>query len=121
MFRLVSKDDWQVDHVELGKTCDLMAIVPATANVIGKIAGGIADDMLTVTVLSLRPKTPVYICPAMNSRMWQNKIVRENVNKLKKHGFKFIGPAAGKLACGDTGEGRLENIEIIFKSLLRSR
>lgn len=112
MFKLLSKEEWRVEHVELAKKCDLLVIAPATANVIGKLAGGLADDPLTTTALCV--KAPVLLCPAMNTAMWSNEIVKDNVNKLKKFGFKFIGPGTGKLACGDTGAGRLEDIEKIL-------
>ncbi|OGF47477.1 MAG: hypothetical protein A2452_03075 [Candidatus Firestonebacteria bacterium RIFOXYC2_FULL_39_67] len=115
MFKLLGKEEWQVEHVELAKKCDLLVIAPATANVIGKLAGGLADDPLTTTALCV--KVPVLICPAMNTAMWGNKIVKDNVNKLKKFGFQFIGPGTGKLACGDTGAGRLEDIEKILAEI----
>ncbi|OGF47207.1 MAG: hypothetical protein A2231_04825 [Candidatus Firestonebacteria bacterium RIFOXYA2_FULL_40_8] len=115
MFKLIKKEEWSVEHVELGKKCDLMVIAPATANVIGKLAGGLADDPLTTTALCA--KAPVLICPAMNTAMWNNAIVKDNVNKLKKFGFKFIGPDAGKLACGETGSGRLSDIEKILMEI----
>ena len=112
MFKLLGREEWQVEHVELAKKCDLLVIAPATANVIGKLAGGLADDPLTTTALCV--KAPVLLCPAMNTAMWSNEIVKDNVNKLKKFGFKFVGPGTGKLACGDTGAGRLEDVEKIF-------
>ncbi|MFH1075044.1 MAG: flavoprotein [Candidatus Firestonebacteria bacterium] len=112
MFKLINKGEWSVEHVELAKKCDFLVIAPATANVIGKLAGGIADDPLTTTALCV--KAPVLICPAMNTAMWSNAIVKANVNKLRKFGFKFFGPGSGKLACGDTGAGRLEEIEKIL-------
>lgn len=115
MFKLVSKEEWSVEHVELGKKCDLLVIAPATANVIGKLANGIADDPLTTTALCV--KAPVLLCPAMNTAMWSNPIVKDNVNKLKKFGFRFAGPGTGKLACGDTGEGRLEELEKILREI----
>ncbi|MCX5776693.1 MAG: bifunctional phosphopantothenoylcysteine decarboxylase/phosphopantothenate--cysteine ligase CoaBC [Candidatus Firestonebacteria bacterium] len=113
MFRLINEEEWQVEHVELGKKCDLMVIAPATANILGKLAAGMADDPLTTTALCVR--APVLICPAMNTAMWNNGLVKDNVDKLKKFGYKFIGPGAGKLACGDTGKGRLEDIEKILE------
>lgn len=121
MWKLLAKEDYTVDHVDLAKKCDLMIIAPATANVIGKLASGIADDMLTTVVLGVHTRVPVYICPAMNTDMWNNRIVRDNVNKLRKLGFKFIGPASGKLACGDTGTGRLETIEKIFLRVTKGK
>ena len=117
MFKTVSGGEWQIDHIALADKSDLMIIIPATANVIGKIAGGIADDLLTTTVLAV--KTPVLIAPAMNCNMWTNKIVSDNVKKLKAFGYKFIGPASGKLACGKEGIGRLEETKKIMDEIQR--
>src|SRR3989339_771371 len=109
MFKLLGKEEWQGGHVELAKKCDLLVIAPATANVIGKLAGGPADDPLTAP--ALWRKVPVLNWPAMNTAMWGNKIVKDNVNKLKKFGFQFIGPGTGKLAFGENGGGRGGGIE----------
>jgi len=95
---------WEIEHISLAKKADLMVIVPATANVIGKIASGIADDMLTTTVMASR--SPVMIAPAMNTGMYRNPIVQENIRKLKALGYPFIEPVCGMLACGDEGEGK---------------
>ncbi len=121
MWKLLTKEEAVVEHVDLAKNCDLMIIAPATANVIGKLASGIADDLLTTVVLGAHTAAPVYICPAMNTNMWENAIVQDNVKKLKKFGFKFIGPASGKLACGDSGIGRLEKIEEIFLQVMKEK
>ncbi len=103
MFDPVEK--WDTKHVSLAKAADLFVIVPATANIIGKIANGIADDMLSTTVMAT--KSPVLIFPAMNTVMYENSIVQENIQKLKKHGYHLFGTASGELACGDIGTGKL--------------
>ncbi|MCD6318785.1 bifunctional phosphopantothenoylcysteine decarboxylase/phosphopantothenate--cysteine ligase CoaBC [Candidatus Aerophobetes bacterium] len=95
----------EIKHISLSSLADLFLIAPATANVIGKIACGIADDILTTTVLACQ--SPVLIAPAMNHRMWINPILQQNVKKLKSLGFKFVGPMKGKLASGEVGEGRM--------------
>lgn len=105
----------KVDHIELADKSDVMVIAPATANVIGKLAYGIADDLLTTTVLAMT--APIIICPSMNVNMWNNPIVQENLTKLKSVGHQIIEPTAGMLACGYEGVGRLENVEIINKEI----
>lgn len=107
--------DWQIDHVSLADDADCLLIAPATANVISKIACGIADDLLTCTVLATR--APVVIAPAMNDGMYGNKILQENIAKLMKHGVKFIDPIDGKLACGRKGKGHLAGVEEIVKAV----
>ncbi|WP_053956939.1 bifunctional phosphopantothenoylcysteine decarboxylase/phosphopantothenate--cysteine ligase CoaBC [Inediibacterium massiliense] len=104
---------WEVEHISLAKKADLFVIVPATANAIGKIANGIADDMLTTTVMAT--KAPVLLAPAMNTNMYENPIVQENIKKLKDFGYYFIEPAKGRLACGDVGRGKLPEPEEIVK------
>lgn len=106
---------WEIEHISLAKKADLMVIVPATANVIGKIASGIADDMLTTTVMASR--SPVMFAPAMNTGMYRNPIVQENIRKLKALGYPFIEPVCGMLACGDEGEGKLADVDTIVKSI----
>lgn len=110
---------WDVEHIALAKRADIMLIAPATANVIGKIAHGIADDMLTTTVMAA--KCPVIIAPAMNTAMYENEIVQENIAYLKSKGYLFIEPVSGMLACGDVGSGKLaspdEIVEFIEKTL----
>ena len=96
---------WDVEHIALAKKADVVLIAPATANVIGKIANGIADDMLTTTVMAA--KCPIIIAPAMNTNMYENEIVQENIAYLKSKGYLFIEPATGMLACGDVGSGKL--------------
>ena len=104
--------EFQVEHVSLAKQADLMMIAPASANVIGKMAHGIADDMLTTTVLAC--KAPIYVSPAMNTNMYENPIVQDNLRILGKYGMKVIDPASGYLACGDTGAGKMPEPETLF-------
>lgn len=99
---------WEVEHIELAKRADAFLIVPATANFIGKLAAGIADDMLTTTVMATR--APVIIAPAMNTNMYTNRIVQANIGALQDLGYKFIEPASGRLACGDIGAGKLADV-----------
>ncbi|WP_423893042.1 bifunctional phosphopantothenoylcysteine decarboxylase/phosphopantothenate--cysteine ligase CoaBC [Filifactor alocis] len=107
--------DWNVEHIELAKKADVFVIVPATANIIGKIANGIADDMLTTTIMATEAKK--VIVPAMNTKMYHNPFVQENILKLKKHGYYFIEPVSGLLACGDTGKGKMEDSTVIVEEL----
>lgn len=110
---------WEVEHISLAKKADLMLIAPATANVIGKIANGIADDMLTTTVMAAR--CPVVIAPAMNTAMYENAIVQENISYLKEKGYIFLEPECGMLACGDVGNGKLpspDQITAFVESIL---
>ena len=107
--------DWNVEHIELAKKADVFVIVPATANIIGKIANGIADDMLTTTIMATEAKK--VIVPAMNTKMYNNPFVQENILKLKKHGYYFIEPVSGLLACGDTGKGKMEDSTVIVEEL----
>lgn len=102
---------WEVEHIELAKRADAFLIVPATANFIGKLAAGIADDMLTTTVMATR--APVIIAPAMNTNMYTNRIVQVNIGALQDLGYKFIEPASGRLACGDIGAGKLADVDDI--------
>jgi len=101
----------KVEHIELADKTDVMVIAPATANIIGKLAHGIADDFLTTTALAVT--SPIIICPSMNVNMWNNPIVQENLAKLKSIGYQVIEPTTGMLACGYEGVGRLEDIQII--------
>ncbi|MCT8976883.1 bifunctional phosphopantothenoylcysteine decarboxylase/phosphopantothenate--cysteine ligase CoaBC [Clostridium sp. CX1] len=102
---------WEIQHISLAKKADLVLIVPATANIIGKVANGIADDLLSTTIMAT--KAPVIFAPAMNTNMYSNAIVQENIHKLVKFGYNFINPASGRLACGDEGEGKLADTESI--------
>lgn len=110
---------YEVKHISLAKKADMAIIAPATANIIGKIANGIADDMLSTTIMAC--KCPVYISPAMNTAMYENPIVQSNIKKLMDVGYKFIAPAEGLLACGDEGKGKMpepeEITEYIYKEL----
>lgn len=106
---------WEIQHISLAKEADVFAVVPATANFIGKMANGIADDMLTTTVMAT--KAPVLIAPAMNTNMFENPIVRSNIGKLREYGASFVMPESGRLACGDTGKGKLANVEAIFEEI----
>ena len=108
---------WEIQHISLAKKADLMLIVPATANIIGKVANGIADDMLSTTIMAT--KAPVVFCPAMNTNMYENPIVQRNISLLKELGYQFIEPASGRLACGDEGKGKLQDTEIIAEETLR--
>ncbi|MCT4688174.1 bifunctional phosphopantothenoylcysteine decarboxylase/phosphopantothenate--cysteine ligase CoaBC [Vallitalea sp.] len=106
---------WDIEHIALAKSADLFLVAPATANIIGKIANGIADDMLSTTIMAT--KAPIVIAPAMNTNMYQNPIVQDNIKKLKNHGYKFIKPDSGRLACGDLGIGKLANVDTIIESI----
>ncbi len=112
----------EVKHISLAKKADLFLIVPATANIIGKVANGIADDMLTTTIMAT--KAPVIFAPAMNDAMYNNKIVQANLDKLKLYGYKIIEPSFGHLACGYEAKGKLpKNEEIIdyVKKLVKEK
>lgn len=114
---MFDEDAWGMAHLQLVKESDTLLIAPATANIIGKLANGIADDLLTT--LALAYKQDIWIAPAMNDDMYANAIVSENCVKLKKHGYKFIAPIKGKLACGVTGVGHLAEVEDIVKAVLK--
>lgn len=102
----------EVEHISLANKADLFLIVPATANIIGKVANGIADDMLSTTIMAT--KSPVIFAPAMNNNMYENKIVQNNIEKLKSYGYKFIEPDVGKLACGYEAKGKLPKTKKII-------
>lgn len=108
---------FHVEHVALAKRADVVMIAPATANVIGKLAHGIADDMLTTTVLACTCKK--FVAPAMNTQMYRNPIVQDNMKTLKQYGFELIEPATGFLACRDVGEGKLPDPEVLLQYILR--
>lgn len=110
--------DWQMPHIRLAKEADVLLIAPATANIIGKLANGLADDLLTCMALATKAK--VLIAPAMNTQMYKNSIVQENVRKLKKHGMTFIDPVKGSLACGDYGTGHIAENKTILAATVRS-
>lgn len=108
-----------VKHISLARKADLFLIVPATANIIGKVANGIADDMLSTTIMAT--KAPVIFAPAMNNGMYENPIVQNNIEKLKEYGYKFIEPSIGHLACGVTAKGKLPKTEEIVKYLRKEK
>jgi phosphopantothenoylcysteine decarboxylase/phosphopantothenate--cysteine ligase len=107
--------EWDVRHISLAQKADVFAVVPATANVIGKIACGIADDMLTTTIMAAQCRR--VIAPAMNTAMWENPIVRDNINRLRAFGYEVLGTASGLLACGTVGQGALLSWERIVKAI----
>lgn len=108
-------DNIEVKHISLARIADLVLIVPATANIIGKVANGIADDMLSTTIMATKAKT--IFAPAMNNQMYENKIVQDNIEKLKSYGYEFIEPDEGDLACGYKAIGKLAKQETITKYL----
>lgn len=108
---------FNVEHVALAKRADIFVVAPASANVIGKIANGIADDMLTTTIMAC--KAPKLIAPAMNTNMFENPIVQDNIKKLESYGMEMIEPAVGYLACGDAGAGKLPSEDVILSYILR--
>ena len=108
---------FQVEHVSIAKKADVVMIAPASANVIGKLAHGIADDMLTTTIMACRCKK--FISPAMNTNMFENPIVQDNLKTLEHYGYEVIDPAVGYLACGDTGAGKMPEPETLLNYILR--
>lgn len=109
---------WEVEHIALAKRADLFLIAPATANIIGKMACGIADDMLSTTVMATR--APVMIAPAMNTGMWENEATQHNLRTLASRGVQIVLPASGHLACGDSGAGKLEDVAVIAERALEA-
>ncbi|HBA04718.1 MAG TPA: bifunctional phosphopantothenoylcysteine decarboxylase/phosphopantothenate--cysteine ligase CoaBC [Clostridium sp.] len=107
---------FEIQHISLAKKADVLVVVPATANIIGKVANGIADDMLSTTIMATNAK--VIFAPAMNTNMYNNPIVKENIKKLKSYGYEFINPSSGRLACGDVGNGKLADTEEIAEVVL---
>ena len=108
-------ETWEVEHIALAKRADVFAIAPATANILAKMVHGIADDMLSTTVLAT--KAPVLVAPAMNTGMWTAKVTQENCATLRRRGVHFVGPDAGFLACGDTGSGRMSEPSAIAEAI----
>ncbi len=106
---------WNVEHISLAKRADAFVIVPATANMIGKIAHGIADDMLSTTVMAAR--CPIIVAPAMNTQMYENPVVQNNIETLKKLGYFMITPESGHLACGDNGTGKLPDSLVLLDEI----
>lgn len=107
------EEGWKPTHITLADTADLLLIAPATANVIAKLAHGIADDALTCIALALNPNAKLLLAPAMNGKMWQHAATQQNVATLKSRGAQFVGPDAGMLSCGYEGLGRLEVVDQI--------
>ncbi len=107
----------EIHHLTLGQTADLLLIAPATANILGKIAHGIADDLLTSTVIAAT--CPVLIAPAMNVHMYRNPIVQENISRLKSFGYEIIAPQVGRLACDAVGEGKLASEDVLMDAVLK--
>lgn len=110
--------EFQVEHVSLAKKADVIMVAPATANIIAKLAHGLADDMLTTTILASH--APKLIAPTMNTGMYENPVTQDNLALLKKYGMEVIEPAAGHLACGDEGKGKMPEPEILYEHILRS-
>ena len=108
---------FQVEHVSIAKKADVVMIAPASANVIGKIANGLADDMLTTTVMACRCQK--IFAPAMNTAMYENPVVQDNIRKLQSYGYEVITPASGYLACGDTGAGKMPEPEMLLEYILK--
>lgn len=109
---------WEVEHISLAKQADVFVIAPATANLIGKLANGIADDMLSTTVMAT--KAPVIIAPAMNTNMYENPVVQRNIRTLKSLGVIFVEPEEGRLACGDVGKGKMADPAVIEKAIVEA-
>lgn len=108
-------EDCEMPHIDLARAADVILIAPATANVIGKMANGLADDLLTCVTMATQ--APVVIAPAMNTQMFNNGIVQENITKLKKHGYYFVDPIEGELACGEFGTGHIAKISDIVEKV----
>ncbi|OPX43781.1 coenzyme A biosynthesis bifunctional protein CoaBC [Ruminiclostridium hungatei] len=106
----------EIKHISLAKKADLCLIAPASANILGKLANGIADDMLSTVVMAMC-NVPVYICPAMNTNMYNNPIVQRNINTLSQLGYHFIEPKEAVLACGDLGKGALADVDRIVSTV----
>ena len=107
--------EWNVQHIELAAISDLLVVVPATANILGKVAAGIADDLLSTVIMATT--CPVLFCPAMNVNMYQNPVVQRNLAMLKDLGYHFVGPGQGRLACGAEGPGRLVELDVIMEKI----
>jgi len=115
MWNLIQEKE--ISHISLADRADLVLVVPATADLIAKVTHGICDDLITTVICAT--KAPVLFAPSMNSNMWENPITQANVSSLKKHGYKFIEPAVGELACGYEGKGRLPEPEEIMKVVVK--
>jgi len=106
-----------LDHIALAELAHLVVVAPATANFIGKVVAGIADDLVTTTVMAAASRVPVVLAPAMNSAMWENAVVQRNVKTLADLGYKLVGPGEGWLACGTVGPGRMAEPEEIIEAV----
>ena len=116
MFEEIAYND--VRHISLAQRADCFVIAPATANIIGKLCAGIADDMLSAVVMAVNAEeTPVIICPAMNTAMYENKITQDNITKLRNYGYRFVDPKESRLACGDVGKGALADAAVIISEI----
>jgi phosphopantothenoylcysteine decarboxylase/phosphopantothenoylcysteine decarboxylase/phosphopantothenate--cysteine ligase len=118
MFEDVFYED--VRHISLAKNSDIAVVAPATANIIGKLTSGIADDMLSTVLMAMAAYKPILICPAMNTAMWENPAVKHNIERLKSYGFLFVEPEESELACGDTGKGALAPVDSIVNAVISS-
>jgi len=112
------EEGWKPTHITLADTADLLLIAPATANIIAKLAHGLADDALSCIALALNPAAKLIIAPAMNGKMWQHPATQQNLATLKSRGADIVGPDAGMLSCGYEGVGRLETVDEIVKRVL---
>lgn len=112
------KDETEMGHIRLSREADLIVVAPASANIIARIAHGMADDLAAATILA--SDKPLMVCPAMNPMMWENTATKANIETLKKRGIKIIGPAAGEMACGETGHGRLLEPEEILADIQKT-
>ncbi|MDR2426134.1 MAG: phosphopantothenoylcysteine decarboxylase [Endomicrobium sp.] len=108
---------WEIEHISLAKKANMIVIVPATADIISKLACGRADDLLCATVLASKSK--ILVCPAMNVNMFRHKAVQTNIRTLKSYGYDFVMPEKGELACGDIGDGRLAGSENIISEIIK--
>ncbi|MFQ5680805.1 MAG: flavoprotein [Candidatus Omnitrophota bacterium] len=113
--KMFGRDSYRPEHISLADGADLILIAPATADIIARISGGICDDLLTTTVCAA--SCPALIAPAMNENMYRNKITRDNIQRLRRYGYKFIPPRRGTLACGKTGQGCLAKTETIVQEV----
>ncbi|MBN1622194.1 MAG: phosphopantothenoylcysteine decarboxylase [Endomicrobiales bacterium] len=112
---MFNSHDFDVEHISLAKQADLLVIVPATADVISRLACGRAEDLLSSVALST--KSPILVCPSMNENMWLHPATKKNVDILNEYGYKFVFPEKGKLACGDEGMGRLADLNKIVDEI----
>ena len=114
-----AEEGWKPTHIEMADQAGLLLVAPATANVLAKLANGLADDALTCLALALNPKAKILIAPAMNGKMWRHPATQQNVKTLKARGAEFIGPDAGMLSCGYEGIGRMWPVEQVAARALK--